>query len=203
MKPERARPPARGTLRIAAGRWKGRRLEIPAGARPTSALAREALFDILQKRVPGARLLDLYAGSGAVGLEAASRGAARAVLVENRAASLRKNVASLPSPEGSVEVIARDAAEAVAELVRRGERFEIVFADPPYGGASPGDAVAGAAALLAQGGVLVLQTDGGDSAPAPPPGLRLASRRAYGRNLFWFFEGEGGSRKGPSRMGAF
>src|SRR5450631_4455941 len=84
-----------GTVRISAGRWKGRRLEVPEASRPTSARARESLFDILGGRVAGARVLDLYAGSGAVGIEAVSRGALRATLVERDAAVLRRNAGSL------------------------------------------------------------------------------------------------------------
>ena len=80
----------RPSVRIIAGRWKGRRLAVPDGARPTSDRAREALFSILQKRIPGAKVLDLYSGSGAVGLEAVSRGAARALLVEKSASVLRE-----------------------------------------------------------------------------------------------------------------
>src|SRR6266540_2611674 len=100
-------------VRIFAGRWKRRHLEVPAGARPTSGRAREALFSILQKRIPGARVLDLYAGSGAVGVEAISRGAERAVLVEKNAAVLRRNLARLPPAEGEIEVLEEDAGAAL------------------------------------------------------------------------------------------
>ena len=68
----------KGSVRISAGRWKAKALEVPAQARPTAARAREALFDLLGPELAGARFLDLYAGSGAIGIEAVSRGAARA-----------------------------------------------------------------------------------------------------------------------------
>jgi len=181
--PSKPRTPA---VRIGAGRWKGRRLEVPQGARPTSSKAREALFDILQERVAGSRVLELYAGSGAVGLEALSRGAARSVLVEPSASALERNLVRLAPETGTFELLRRDAAAAVSELLRRGERFDIVFADPPYAGELAADLPAGAARLLAEGGTFVLQSDVGRE--PTPAGLRLIERRAYGRNVLSFFE---------------
>lgn len=170
--------------RILAGRWKGRVLKVPKGARPTSSRAREALFDILRDSIPGVRVLDLFAGSGAVGLEALSRGAASAVFVEKDSKALEANVGELGVGRGEVEILGGNARRAVATLVGRGDRFGLVFADPPY-------ALAGAlsrqiAGLLAPGGRFVLQTDS-DAAPPELPGLALVDRRAYGRNVFFFF----------------
>ena len=177
----------RATLHIAAGRWKRKSLESPPDARPTGGRAREALFDILQKRVPGARVLDLYAGSGALGLEAVSRGAERAVLVEIDAGALARNVQRLEPGDGEVEVLKLEAGQALTLLSSRGERFEIVFADPPYAARVAPGISRGIAALLAAGGSFVLQTDAGDRQPPAPEGLVLRRRRAYGRNVFWFF----------------
>lgn len=171
-----------GAVRISAGKWKGRALDVPQGARPTSARAREALFDILGPRVHGARVLDLHAGSGAVGLEAISRGAEHAVLVDRDAAAARGNVERLGA-SGSVEVLASDAAAAERLLRSRGGLFDIVFSDPPYGAGSGGVDLA---SLLAPEGVLVVQTDAG-TALEPPPDLRPDRARAYGRNVFHFF----------------
>ena len=193
------RPPAKAgtpTVRIGAGRWKGRRLEVPRGARPTAGKAREALFDILQKRLRGSRVLDLYAGSGAVGLEAVSRGAARAVLVEPAAGALERNLGRLAPDAGSIELLRFEASAAIAELERRGERFDIVFADPPYASGLSPDVAPGVARLLAEGGTFVLQGDvGRDPLPA---GLRLADRRAYGRNVLRFFEADRGAATASS-----
>ena len=175
------------SVRIVSGRWKGRALEVPRAARPTSGRAREALFSILHDSVVGAAVLDLYAGSGAVGLEAVSRGARLAVLVEEDATALEKNAARL-DPEGErLRVLRGDAAHAVAKLARSAERFELVFADPPYSGVMPPDLLAGAAALLSPGGLLILQRDGPAAPPAEPPGVALVERRRYGRNVFYFF----------------
>jgi 16S rRNA (guanine966-N2)-methyltransferase len=160
---------------------------VPSGARPTSGRAREALFDILQARINGARVLDLYSGSGGVGLEAASRGAARCVLVENEAGTLERNVARLAPNVQTVEVLALDASDALARLEGRGERFDLVFADPPYT-EEPEPRVAPAIArVLASGGLYVLQTDARRETPGAPAGLELLRRRAYGRNAFYFF----------------
>jgi 16S rRNA (guanine(966)-N(2))-methyltransferase RsmD len=172
-------------VRIAAGRWKGRKLEVPDSARPTSSRAREALFDILGPRITGARVLDLFAGSGAVGFEAVSRGAARAVLVDTDAEPLRRARASLDAGE-DVLVLASDAASALADLGRRGERFDVVFADPPYrDGERAARDLSGIARLLSPGGVLVVQTD---SEGKPPflEGFAPVSSRVYGRNVFHF-----------------
>ena len=172
-------------VRVLAGRWKGRRLEAGAGARPTSSRARAALFDILGERVIGARVLDLYAGTGAVGIEAVSRGAKAAVLVETDAAPLRRAVARLGGAE-EIEVLAATAGEALAALARRGARFDLVFADPPYA-LMPGAAeLASGAGLLAPGGLLVLQRDARGGEPSLE-GLERLDRRAYGRNVFLFF----------------
>lgn len=173
-------------VRVLAGRWKGRRLEAGAAARPTSSRAREALFDILGERIAGARVLDLYAGSGAVGIEAVSRGAREAVLVETDAAALRRSIERIGGT-GELTALGLTAGRAVADLARRGERFDLVFADPPYAAdADASDTLAAAAALLAPSGVLVLQRDADGPATAFP-GLRLLDRRAYGRNVFLFF----------------
>jgi 16S rRNA (guanine(966)-N(2))-methyltransferase RsmD len=179
-----SRPP---TLRVASGAWKGRRLDAPASARPTSGRARAALFDILQERIPGARLLELYAGSGAVGLEALSRGASRVVFVERDAAALRRNLERLSPEPGTAELLTEDAIDGARRLRRRSERFDVVFADPPYGEARLEELAARAAPLLAPDGILVLQADASSRVGFEMEGLRAPERRAYGRNVFWLF----------------
>jgi 16S rRNA (guanine966-N2)-methyltransferase len=150
--------------RIVAGQAGGRRLAVPpSGTRPTSDRAREALFSSLESALgglAGVRMLDLYAGSGAVGLEAWSRGAAHVVLVESAAVAvkvLRTNVTSLRDaqqvgvggPVGRIEVLPVRAEKAAAQLAASG--FDVVFADPPYD--LPTVQVAGVLATLAQRGV--------------------------------------------------
>jgi 16S rRNA (guanine966-N2)-methyltransferase len=179
-------------VRIFAGLWKRRHLEVPEGSRPTSGRAREALFSIVQKRIPGARVLDLYAGSGALGIEAVSRGAARAVLVEKDAHVLRKNLAKLPPGDGEISVLEEDAGRALVSLAARGVRFDLVVADPPYERKKWG-ALTAAADVLTPEGILVLQSDRFGAAP-DLPGLFLLERREYGRNVFFFYGRDAAAR---------
>ena len=173
-------------VRVLGGRWKGRRLEASPAARPTSGRARQALVNLLGGRVQGARVLDLFAGTGAVGIELVSRGAASAVLVERASAPLRRALERIGAGPDEVRVVDAPADRAVADLVRAGERFDIVFADPPYGDGDCLPALARASGLLSDRGVLVLQVDAQTPAPALP-GLALREQRAYGRNVFLFF----------------
>jgi len=122
-----------GRLRIVAGNWRSRLLEIAdvPGLRPTSARIRETLFNWLAARLPGARCLDLFAGTGALGLEALSRGAAACTLVENSAtaaATLRNNIVALQANGATVLEM-----DAFRFLQQSGDRqFDIVFLDPPF-----------------------------------------------------------------------
>jgi 16S rRNA (guanine966-N2)-methyltransferase len=123
-------------VRVIAGALKGRRLVTPRGAttRPTADQVRIALMDTLMPWLPGARVLDLFAGAGGVGLEALSRGAAHATFVEREpraVAALRCNIAAL-GVEAQARVLAMEAARALDGLAGRRERFEVVFLDPPY-----------------------------------------------------------------------
>jgi 16S rRNA (guanine966-N2)-methyltransferase len=121
-----------GRVRIVGGQWRGRRIAVPArgGVRPTPDRVRETLFNWLGQRLDGAACLDLFAGSGALGFEAASRGAARVVMVEAdraTAAALKKSREQLGA--AAVEIVPGDA---FAFLVRGDERFDVVFLDPPF-----------------------------------------------------------------------
>ena len=123
-----------GQVRLIAGRWRGTRLEVPdlPGLRPTSDRVRETLFNWLMPALPGARVLDLFAGSGALGLEAVSRGAASAVLVERDralAGGLRNVVARLPGGEAAT-VVESDAQAWLVTCLPGA--FDIAFLDPPF-----------------------------------------------------------------------
>lgn len=123
-------------MRIIAGDSKGRRLEAPPGlaTRPTSDRVREAIFNILGQRFEGGAILDLYAGSGAFGLEALSRGAERATFVDqgkSAAATCQRNIEALGFQDRS-EILRADVAAALRALAARSGRFALVFADPPY-----------------------------------------------------------------------
>ena len=123
-------------MRIIAGEKRGRRIEAPEGrdTRPTLDRVRENLFNMLQTRTEGARVLDLFAGSGALSLEALSRGAEFAVLVDRDRAALRterKNIETLDYG-GKTRMIPGEWFRAVEELKAEGERFDLLFLDPPY-----------------------------------------------------------------------
>ena len=142
-----------GEVRIIGGRWRGRKLRFPArpGLRPTGDRQRETLFNWLQCEVPGARCLDLFAGSGALGLEAASRAASRVILVEAdpvAAQALRANCARLGAD--GVEVVTTDALAWLARPALPAEACAIVFLDPPFAG----DLLARAIPLLEASGWL-------------------------------------------------
>jgi 16S rRNA (guanine966-N2)-methyltransferase len=124
-------------MRIIAGTYRSRQLKSPKGLalRPTSDMLRETLFNILGPRVEGSRFLDLFAGTGAVGIEAVSRGASFVVFVENHAPASRliKENLSLLGIESGARVISSDAVAAVAKLERDSAlAFDFVFLDPPY-----------------------------------------------------------------------
>lgn len=154
-------------MRVIAGEYRSRLLEAPPGlaTRPTSDRLRETLFNVIAARVRGASFLDLYAGSGSVGIEALSRGATRAVFVERAQpalAALRANLAKL-GLHGAVRV----HATSVAAQLRRGRagdtaRFNLIFLDPPWDAAEEYsgtlELLGGAAArLLAPGGVAIAE----------------------------------------------
>jgi 16S rRNA (guanine(966)-N(2))-methyltransferase RsmD len=181
--------------RIVAGTLGGRRLAAPpgSGTRPTSDRVREALFSSLASMVDldGARFADLYAGSGAVGLEALSRGAAHVLLVESdpRAARIiRDNVAALAVGSAAKLVTGR-VSTALADLPEGGP-YDVVFADPPY--AVPDEEIAAMLSALVGGGwlaadaVVVVEraTRGG-----PPPqveGVTPGRSRRYGETTLWY-----------------
>jgi len=191
-------------VRIVAGTWRGRQIAAPThGTRPTLDRARQIAFDILGPSVVGKRVLDLFAGSGALGLEALSRGGSEAVFVESspRAAKvLRKNIQSLGA-EGATQIVERPVAKALPSLAERGERFDWIFADPPYGGRDAGVLLEwmdefGSSILQPDGGVL-LEIGQRDSRPVTSR-LRMIRERVVGETvlcfLSWLVTDEGNDR---------
>lgn len=173
-------------MRVIAGSLGGRRLRAPRGARtrPTADRVREAVFAMLEP-VAGARVLDLYAGSGALGIEALSRGAASAVFVERdgRAlAVLRANLTAFGLLPGSAEVRGGEALLALRRARERGETYDLIFIDPPYEKAPQLVQALSASVppLLATGGRVVLESDRRAPLELGLPPLR---QRSYGDTL--------------------
>jgi 16S rRNA (guanine(966)-N(2))-methyltransferase RsmD len=161
-------------MRVIAGTLKGRRLAAPTwtGVRPTSDRLRETLFNILGPRIAGARVLDGFAGTGALGIEAASRGAASVTFVERdrRAAALVAANVRRCGLESRCAIIRADLEE-VGRRADLAGLFEVVLLDPPYAAATLGPILGAAAGLLATGGVLVLEHARRRDVPAAVAGL--------------------------------
>ena len=150
-------------MRISAGEHRGRQLKSPRGSRtrPTSDLLRQAIFNVLGSRIRGARVLDLFAGTGALGLEALSRGAASATFVERdrqALASLHANVRDL-EVSTQARVLSGEVFSGLGRLAAAGERFDCVLLDPPYAGdcgmctletLAPGEILSDNAVLIVQ-----------------------------------------------------
>jgi 16S rRNA (guanine966-N2)-methyltransferase len=175
-------------VRIVAGAAKGRRLRTPrAGTRPTSERAREALFGSLGD-IEGLRVLELYAGSGALGLEALSRGAAAVTFVESARAAcavLRANIAAVDLPGACLQ------CTSVAAFLRRetsDDAFDLVLADPPYslGEAELARVLSDLPPRLAPGGVVVVERSARGGEPAWPDQITPGRQRRYGDAVLWY-----------------
>jgi 16S rRNA (guanine966-N2)-methyltransferase len=169
-------------VRIVGGEARGRRLRPVPGhsTRPTADRVRQSLFDALGQRCDGLRVLDLYAGTGALALEALSRGAARATLVEQDAraeAVIERNASELGYGD-RVEIVRENVARALPRL--RGP-FDLVFSDPPYALRAAQDTADALArlGLVAPGGRIVVERDRREPPPRAPPGFSLADERGY------------------------
>ena len=182
-------------MRLTGGEHGGRILTVPAdGTRPTQDKVRAAIFSTLATLVPGARVLDLFAGTGAIGLEAWSRGAAWVEWVENGRSALRalqSNVHTLGVSQDAGKIRAVDVFRLLSFPCTEGG-FDLVIADPPYAEAKTNDWPCLLARLLAEkgwlkpDGIFVFETEGREPAP-DLPGWRLVRDKTYGstRVLIW------------------
>jgi 16S rRNA (guanine966-N2)-methyltransferase len=182
-------------MRITGGDLRNRIVKVPDGIRPSQDIVRQAIYSALAERVPGARVLDLYAGSGAMGLEAWSRGAAAVTWVEKDArvfAVLQGNVAQLAGGAAEARCVRGEVDRYLA-----GETgvYDLVLADPPYEQTRDGVLLQKtlralmARPMVRRGGVLVFE-QGIAGAVAEPPGWRLVRDRTYGgtRVLIYVFD---------------
>ena len=200
-------------MRIIGGTAKGRRLQTPykssAGPngslliRPTADRAREALFSIIGSAIEGVAVLDLFAGTGALGLEALSRGAQSAVFVDksSRSIDLIKRNVELCGFSDKTFIIKRDLAKSLSSLEKLlpGKEFSMIFIDPPYRKAlclkilkelSSGN-------ILASSGLVVAEDDSGNELPESVGSLILFDRRKYGDTGFWLYRAGKSNQQEP------
>ena len=179
-------------MRIVAGQYRGRTLKSPTwdGLRPTSDRLRETLFNILGPSIGGARVLDGYAGTGAIGIEALSRGAASVTFVERdpRAVKLiAANLAALGAAADAKPVIIRAGlADAIARL--DGQVFDLIILDPPYAHTAAAEALDSAGALAAPGTRVVIEHAARHAPPDARAGLRRTRTVTAGDSALSFYE---------------
>ena len=175
-------------MRVIAGSARGTTLNCPRGlsTRPATDRLRMSLFSMLEGTIEGSRVLDLYAGSGSLGIEALSRGAASCTFVEaspQAVAALEKNLERTRFC-ARARVIRADAREALLRLKARGKFFDMVFVDPPFSSTKDGiEALGAVRAACAQGAVVFLRAEAGSCELDPPRGLRLFTEKRWGRSL--------------------
>lgn len=181
-------------LRITSGRFRGRLIQAPAGSttRPLLTRVRKSLVDLLRPRLQGARVLDLFGGSGAIALELLSNGAGEAIVVEldaRAAERIRANTRSLGLGE-VVSVREGDALEEIVALHESGSAFDLIVVAPPYGHGLQQRTLdrLGDRPLFKPSGLAVVQRDVGEPPLEPPPTLRHTRSRRYGRTVLEFYE---------------
>jgi 16S rRNA (guanine966-N2)-methyltransferase len=198
LKPTKRVADGRNSIRIIGGGWRGRRVSFPdlPGLRPTPDRVRETLYNWLQPCIVGARCLDLFAGSGALGLEALSRGAGSAVFVEQAQAAARTLVKELERLRGSLR--ARVVEMGAARFLRSGDGpsgnafagssdpfggpFDVVFMDPPFGSAALAEFVplVDAGGWVKSGGLVYLENEKSAGAPALPAHWEMLKSKSAG-----------------------
>jgi 16S rRNA (guanine966-N2)-methyltransferase len=176
-------------MRITSGILGGRQFEVPkSGVRPTTERTREAVFSSLADRVPGARVLDLFAGAGGLGIEAWSRGAAEVTAVEQNAyawKNLQKNFQTLENPDLGVWDAVR--ADVYAFLKRAYGTYDLIFVDPPYDDVDLPRVLEAVGELLAPDGLLVFEMRGRDPYTLSP-GWGIVREKKYGSTRVIFLE---------------
>ena len=183
-------------MRVISGAARGRTLHPPAGnrIRPTADRVKEAVFSSLASRfgsLEGLTILDLFSGSGSLGIEALSRGSNSAVFVDSHPDSIRlsRENLELTGFDKAATLILMDAAKALQHLFNKGMTFDIIFVDPPYADREISDRIIGLLGelgLTTLEGVLVFETDNRCELH-PPDKFQLSSRKVYGDTAIWMF----------------
>jgi 16S rRNA (guanine966-N2)-methyltransferase len=179
-------------MRIIAGQYKGRRLETVSvnGIRPTSDRVRESVFSIISSRISGARILDLFAGTGALGLEALSRGASQATFMDasREACELIQKNAQRCGIQENCEILCHDISRSPLPGKSRNHVFSLIFMDPPYGTRLLEKTLTSGIlkGLLAKDGMIIAEHSIKEPLPHPITGLDIHDQRKYGKTLISF-----------------
>ena len=181
-------------MRILAGKARGRKIAAPTGrrTRPTLQVVRKSIFDTLGNRVAGARVLDLFSGAGTLGLESLSRGSKAATFVEVDVATIRileKNVSELSFAE-QCTLVHGDALTVLLSSCRKGVKYDIVFADPPYGSESAAQLIEAfrRCDILQPLGILVVEHAKPAAFPSQMGLLTLWKTREFGETRVSFYQ---------------
>jgi len=179
-------------MKIIAGEYKGRIIEMPDGIRPTSDKVRNALFEILKNRIEGAIFLDLYCGSGAMGIEALSRGAKKTVFIDNDHGSvsiLKRNLNKLGASQSSYDIYIKDCIYILSRGGFQTRPYNIVFLDPPYHKDLAKNTLIGLSGcdILAPDAVVIAEVFKKESLPEELGVFRKMRSYKYGDTLLEFF----------------
>lgn len=174
-------------MRVVSGTAKGILLDAPKGmtTRPTTDKAKEGVFSAIQCDICGAKVLDIFAGSGGMGIEALSRGAQSCVFVDADLSAVLCIKSNLAKTRLKGSVVRRDA---IAFLSSCSDKFDIIFSDPPYGKGFTQKLIPKAEALLSEGGLLLCETDSSEQRPEPFGALKKRKEYNYGRVIITLFE---------------
>ncbi len=188
-------------MRIISGTSRGRKLATPRNQslRPTSDRVKESIFNILQDEVEGKIVLDLFAGTGNLGIEALSRGATSAVFVEKGRQALRliqRNLAQL-GLEGRSEILPKDVSRAIGILKQRGERFDLILMDPPYqkGLIQNTLRTLNSHPIYHRSSILVIEHNRREALPHGAGGWNLTRQRRIGDTMISFLTPSGGDQE--------
>jgi 16S rRNA (guanine966-N2)-methyltransferase len=177
-------------MRVTGGQYRGRTIQCPPGViRPSMDRMRQSLFSILGN-LEGASFLDLFSGTGVIGIEAASRGAAPVLLVEKDPRKKQTILRNIAFVESHIDLV----VSPVERFLKTSQRsWDMVFLDPPFDFEEKGDALDAACAAphLAPGGLAIIHLHTAEDFPTERPGLELADRRTYGQSLLLFFRRAG------------
>lgn len=178
-------------MRVLAGVARRALLVAPEGlnTRPSADRAKESLFNIIASEVPGARFLDIFCGSGAIGIEALSRGAQKAVFVDTSALAIKavRDNLSKTKLTNSAETLHMSAEKSIVKLAQEKQQFNIIFLDPPYNSQLLSSILKELPRILAKDGIIVAETDAKHEANHTTDGLSFTNTRICGRTKFLFF----------------